>query len=175
MQYPARLAPPPFLRTTLLLAGLCGLGVSEPPVASTAQKFINTVEHEWYKQKHEDIQEWYPFGHTNKAHGALLKQRGPIAPVSKDWSITNKAYLAEDDWYAVEWLYHATDVATGKKQVEATLGFAQIKDRKIVLWIEFFDDSVGTQQISGSLPLFAEKDEPFPWPVIDPPQRVYRP
>ena len=167
------------LRSTLLLISLLGLGAAQstpaPAAANSAQKFINTVEHEWYRHKADDIEEWYPFGHTNQAHGALLKQLGPVAPVSKDWSITNKAYLSENDRYAVEWLYPATDSATGRKQVEATLGFAQIRDQKLVLWIEFFDDTVGAQQLKSLLPLYAENDEPFPWPRIEGPPRIYRP
>ncbi len=167
------------LRLIVHLGMFLGVGATlfatEPAEADSAQKFINSVEHEWYRHKADDIEEWYPFGHTNQAHGALLKQLGPVAPVSKDWSITNKAYLAENDWYAVEWLYHATDIATGRKQVEATLGFAQIRDQKLVLWIEFFDDTVGAQQLKSLLPLYAENDEPFPWPRIEGPPRIYRP
>ena len=166
-------------KIALLLTSLLSLGAaqlaSESSAGNSAQKFINTVENEWYRHKAGNIEEWYPFGHTNPAHAAALKLLGPTPSVSKDWSITNKAYLAEDDWYAVEWFYSATNLAPGRKQVECTLGFSQIKNQKIVQWIEYFDDTVGEQQMNGTLSLYTETDEPFPWPAVNPPRRVYRP
>ncbi len=142
---------------------------------NSAQIFINTREAEWFNFKSDDIKESYPFGNSDKANNDKLSKLLDMSKVSTNSDLTNKHYIAEGDWYAVEWFYHATNVPTGNRQVEASLCLAQIKDQKMVRWIEYFDDTVGEQQIAGKLTLYAENEMPFPWPAQAQVKRVYRP
>ena len=158
-----------------VLAWAASGGAENRAGTDSAAVFINTREAAWFKHKSPEIQEAYPFGHSNTAHNAVLAQRPEAAPVSKDWFLRNKRYLAESDWYVVEWHYGATSVATGQKQVESSLCFAEVKDQQIVKWIEFFDDTVGELQMAGKLPLPAAAEEPGPWPALAVLGRVYRP
>jgi hypothetical protein len=137
--------------------------------------FINTLEPVWFKHKSPAIKESYPFGQSDAANNAALDKVFDFAEVSKDSDIRNKRYLAEGDWYAVEWHYHATSVATGRKQVESSLCLAQVKDRKLVWWIEYFDDTVGELQMKGDLPLPPPSEAPTPWPRQATLRRPYRP
>lgn len=160
-----------FFLLTVLAAALR----AEVPTADSATTFINTVEPVWFNHKSPAIQESYPFGRSDAANNAALDKVFDFTKVSKDGEILNKRYLAEGDWYAVEWHYHATSVATGRRQVESSLCLAQIKDQKIVWWIEFFDDTVGELQMAGKLPLPPPAEEPAPWPLQSTLKRPYRP
>jgi len=160
---------------TCVVAWAASGAAVNPPATDSAAVFINTREAAWFKHKSPEIQEAYPFGHSNAAHNAALDARPNAKSVSKDWFLRNKRYLAEGDWYAVEWHYGATSVATGQKQVESSLSFAQVKDQKLATWIEFFDDTVGELQMAGKLPLPAAEEGPLPWPAHAALSRVYRP
>jgi hypothetical protein len=148
---------------------------TETKTTDSATSFINTRENVWFKYKSPAIQEAYPFGRSNAAHNAELDKIFDFNKVSKDSDLRNKHYLAEDDWYAVEWNYSATDVVTGRKQKESSLCLAQIKDQKIVQWIEYFDDTVGELQMAGKLPLPPATEAPNPWPLDAKMTRTYRP
>lgn len=161
--------------TTCVVAWAASGGAANPPATDSATVFINTREAAWWKHKSPEIQEAYPFGHSNAANNAALAARPNAKSVSKDWFLRNKRYLAEGDWYVVEWHYGATSVATGQKQLESSLSFAQVKDQKLATWIEFFDDTVGELQMAGKLPLPAADEEPLPWPAQATLSRVYRP
>lgn len=163
-----------FYLSLLWLAFVAALQ-AEPAAADSATTFINTRENVWYKHKSPAIQEAYPFGRSNAAHNVELDKIFDFNKVSKDSDLRNKHYLAEDDWYAVEWNYSATSVATGRKQLESSLCIAQIKDQKIVWWIEYFDDTVGEMQMAGKLPLPPSTEEPNPWPKKSTTVRPYRP
>jgi len=163
------------LTLTVLLALCAGpLGAESSP-ANSATTFVNTRENEWFKYKHSDITELYPFGRSSAAHNKVLDKLYDFGKVSKDSDLRNKRYLVEGDWYAVEWHYLATSVATGKKQVESSLCIAQIKDQQIIVWIEYFDDTVGELQMAGKLPLSPDTEDPAPWPVKAKLKRIYRP
>ena len=158
---------------------LCGLAGSpagaEPSAPESATTFINTRENEWYKYKSPMIEEAYPFGRSNAANNSKLAKAADGSEVSKDAGIRNKHFLAENDWYAVEWNYFATSVATGRKQTESSLCLAQVKGGQIVWWIEYFDDTVGELQMAGKLPLPPETEAPNPWPLKATITRPYRP
>ncbi|MBC7366591.1 MAG: hypothetical protein H7343_07240 [Undibacterium sp.] len=164
-----------FLPLALLACALAPALPGQVSPADSATTFINTVEPVWYKHKSPAIQESYPFGRSDAANNAVLDKLFDFSKVSKDGDILNKRYLAESDWYAVEWHYHATSVATGRKQVESSLCIAQIKDQKMVWWIEYFDDTVGELQMAGKLPLSPPTEEPAPWPLQATLKRPYRP
>lgn len=163
----------------VLLAALGGAVAAtlqaQVPPADSATTFVNTIEPVWFNHKGAAIQESYPFGRSNAAHNATLDKIFDFSKVSKDWAILNKRFLVEGDWYVVEWHYHATSVVTGRKQVESSLCLGQIKDQKLVWWIEYFDDSVGILQMEGKLPLPPATEEPMPWPMEAKLKRPYRP
>ena len=94
---------------------------------------------------------------------------------TSDWKITNKHYMYDGDWYAVEWLYQSTQTSTGLVQRESALSFGKVQDGQLIVWIEYFDDMVGHYQWIGAMPLFEKDEAPFPWPAKSPLKRKYRP
>ena len=171
------------VRSSLLVISLglaCSTGWlrargAETTAADSASTFINTRENLWFKYKSPAMREAYPFGRSDAANNAKVDQIFDFSKVSKENELRNKHYLAEGDWYAVEWNYSATNVTTGRKQVESSLCLAQIKDQLIVQWIEYFDDTVGELQMEGKLPLPPRTEEPTPWPLQAAITRPYRP
>ncbi len=160
----------------LVISGLGAALRGEPvPGNDSAVDFINTREAVWFDHKHPEIVEGYPFGRSDAANNAALDKVFTFTDVSKDFFLRNKRYLAEGDWYVVEWFYGATSARTGAEQIEASLCFGRIKDQKLIEWIEYFDDSVGEMQMAGVLPLYDPGEEPFPWPRATYQRRSYRP
>lgn len=158
-----------------LFAGIAPDSAKIPgPEGSSATHFINTREARWFDYKSPLMKEAYPFGMSDAKNNALLDQSYDFSKISKDNLLSNKSFLAENDWYAVEWHYSATSVATGKKQRESSLCLGQVKDGLLVWWIEYFDDTVGELQMTDQLPLPAPTDEPMPWPAKAKLKRPYR-
>ena len=140
-----------------------------------ARKFIDQVGDNSLKYFADSIEESYPFGRSNKARDEEISKGGGMETITTDWKLTNRHYLFDGDWYAVQWFYGATTIKTGKKQLECTLAFGKVKDGKLVVWNEYFDDTVGELEQEGKLPLYQPDETPFPWPAAATLKHPYRP
>ena len=144
-----------------------------PDENGAAKKFIDRVGDDSLKYFADSIEESYPFGRSNKARDEEVAKAGE--GTSTDWKLTNRHYLFDGDWYAVQWFYGATTIKTGKKQLECTLAFGKVQDGKLVVWDEYFDDVVGELQQEGKLPYYEPDETPFPWPAAATLKHPYRP
>ena len=115
------------------------------------------------------------FGRSSKKHDDEISQSLTLAQASDHITLTNKRYLFDGDWYAVQWVYGATTTKTGRRQTESTLAFGRVKDGKLVVWEEYFDDLVGELQFADKLPLYGPDEEPYPWPAAAKLKHPYRP
>lgn len=163
----------------VMAAGLLCMAVPSahpgPDEAGAAKKFIDRVGDDSLKYFADSIEESYPFGRSNKARDEEISKAGGMETTSTDWKLSNRHYLFDGDWYAVQWFYGATTIKTGKKQLECTLAFGKVQDGKLVVWAEYFDDLVGELQQEGKLPLYEPDEAPFPWPAAATLKHPYRP
>jgi ketosteroid isomerase-like protein len=154
------------LLTTCLFLIITARAETKPGAAAA---FIAAHGDVWFNFWADDREEAYPFGYSNKKiTEEISKEVNPAAGTSIDATLTNKHYIFEGDWYAVEWYYSATDKKTGRRQRESTCAFGRIKDGKLNYWREFFDDRVGRRQqgfYPGKLPLYGDAESPSPWPA----------
>jgi ketosteroid isomerase-like protein len=65
--------------------------------------------------------------------------------------------------FAIEYMFAATNVATGKRMASGTVAIGEVRDGKLWVWKEYLDGRVSRQQAAGELPV-DEHTEPFPWP-----------
>jgi hypothetical protein len=141
----------------------------------TAKEWVPHFAEEWWNHYHPDYEAWYPGGRSNRFHDAWLARVMKKHARSVNWEIFNRQYAFDGQWFAVEWFYRATDVDSDFRQWESTLAFARIHEGKKILWIEYFDDSVGNLQRIGMMPFF-DADEPIaPWPAKAILKMPYRP
>jgi hypothetical protein len=142
---------------------------------SAAKVFVDRVGDDLLNCFADSIDEAYPFGRSNKAHDDEIAKAGGMQTTTNEWKLWNKHFFFDGDWFAVEWFYGATTIKTGGKQIESTLAFGKVKDGKIIIYNEFFDDTVGEMEQSGILPLYTEDEFPFPWPAGAKIKHPYRP
>lgn len=140
-----------------------------------AARFIARFGEVWVDHFAADYESAYPFGRSNKKHDDEISQSLTLDQASDHRTLTSKRYLFDGDWYAVQWIYGATTTKTGKRQTESTVAFGRVKDDKLVVWEEYFDDVVGELQFAGQLPLYQPDEEPFPWPAGAKIKHPYRP
>lgn len=169
-------------RGWLLPMGAAWLLCAFAPCARTGQdedgaakKFIDRVGDDSLKYFADSIEESYPFGRSNKTRDEEIAKGGGMETTTTDWKLSNRHYLFDGDWYAVQWFYSATTIKTGKKQLECTLAFGKVQDGKLVVWNEYFDDLVGELQQAGELPFYEPDEAPFPWPAAATLKHPYRP
>lgn len=159
----------------LLAPSLRAQGVPKEP-DSVAKAFVDRVGDGLLDNFADSVDEAYPFGRSNKAHDdEIAKSPAGMHLTTTDWKLWNKHFFYDGDWFAVEWFYGATTIKTGGKQIESTLAFGKVKDGKIIIYNEFFDDTVGEMEQSGILPLYTEDEFPFPWPAGAKIKHPYRP
>ena len=133
-------------------------------ITNNSAEWIPLYGEKWWNYYHADFEGFFPGGRSNILHDLYLAKVRRNTALTVDWQIFGRDYTFDGEWFAVEWFYRATNVADGFQQWESTLGVGRLKDGKMVLWTEYFDDSVGALQQLGLLP-FYRKDEPkFPWP-----------
>lgn len=159
----------------VLLARVPGARTQQTPEDGPAKRFIDRVGDASLDNFADTIDEAYPFGRSNKAHDDEIARAGGMQTITTDWKEYNKHYLFDGDWYAVEWFYSATTIKTGGRQIESTLAFGKVKDGKLVVWNEYFDDVVGELEQEGKLPLYQADELPFPWPAGAKIKHPYRP
>jgi len=142
----------------------------------TAAEWVPLYGEEWWHHYHPAYEGWFPGGRSNFYHDKWIFGKVAIKHALTDnWLIFNRNYSFDGQWFAVEWSYRATDKTDGFKQWESTMGFGRIKDGKLILWCEYFDDSVGHLQKLGLMPIY-EADEPHaPWPAKAILHMPYRP
>ncbi|HRE80873.1 MAG TPA: hypothetical protein PLN52_07480 [Opitutaceae bacterium] len=133
-------------------------------ITNLASEWIPLYGEAWWNYYHKDYEGFYPGGRSNLMHDAYLARVRKNTALTVDWQIFNRRYTYDGEYFAVEWFYRATNVADGFRQWEATLGIGRIKDGKMVLWTEYFDDSVGVLQQLGLMPFYDKDEAPFPWP-----------
>ena len=131
----------------------------------------------WYERYHDEVDAQYPGGRSNKYHDLYIQEAlKDVEDPWVDWQITNRDYLFDGEWFAVEWFYQSTQQSTGIKQVESTVAFGKIEDDRLRIWIEYFDDMVGQYQTLGVMKHFDKETEtPYPWPKDTAIKRKYRP
>jgi hypothetical protein len=152
----------------VLLAGIVAGGGEEastaPVVTNDSAVWLPIYGEKMFDHQHPDWEGWFPGGRNNRFHDLYVQSVWQRAPITKDWKISNRAYVFDGEWFAVEWFYRATYTDDGFREWESTLGIGRLVDGKMILWTEYFDDSVGNLQRLRLMPLF-EADEPvFPWP-----------
>ena len=140
-----------------------------------AERFIARFGEDWTNHFAGAYQSAYPFGRSNQNYDKKINQAATLDQASSQRTLTNKKYLFDGDWYAVEWIYGATAVKTGRRQSRSTLAFGRVKDDKLVVWEEYFDDQAGDLRVADQLPLYQPEEEPFPWPAGATIRHPYRP
>jgi len=143
-----------------------------------AREWVAVWGDKWMKNFHKDIDLQMPGGRSNYYHDQYIKEAMNRSAGTGwvGWTMTNKSYTYEGDWFAVEWFYQATQGSTGVVQVESTVAFGRIQDDRLIVWIEYFDDMVGHYQNISAMSLYdKDNEEPFPWPEKVALKRSYRP
>lgn len=167
-----------------ILIFLLGLGMSAANAQEQnreegiAEKWIAEWGEKWWERYHDEVDSQYPGGRSNKYHDSYIQEalKKMSDQAWTDWKISNRHYLFEDDWFAVEWFYQASQPSTGLVQLESTLAFGRIEDDHLRVWIEYFDDMVGKYQSIGVMKLFDKENEvPYPWPKDTQLKKKYRP
>lgn len=133
-------------------------------ITNDSAQWIPLYGETWWDYYHPDYVGLFPGGRSNFYHDAYLAKVRRNHPLTVDWQIFKRQYVYDGEWFAVEWFYRATHVSDGFRQWEGTLGIGRIKDGKMILWSEFFDDNVGNLQRIGLMPFYEESEMPFPWP-----------
>lgn len=147
------------------------------PSETLVQRWLDEWGEKWWERFHSDLDARYPGGRSNIFHDMYIAESMKNFPLNRnsDWNVSNRHYILDGDWFAVEWLYEATNATTGKVQRESTVAFGRIVDNQLMVWIEYFDDMVGHYQRIGAMRLFHENEHPFPWPARTVLTRQYRP
>ncbi len=71
-------------------------------------------------------------------------------------------FVVEGDRFSTAYQFAATDRNTGKRQAVGTGVSGKIKDNKIILFKEYYDEEVATRQYTDKLPL--DEGVVAPWP-----------
>lgn len=71
-------------------------------------------------------------------------------------------FFVSGDRFATAYQFAATDRKTGKRQAVGTGVTGMIRDGKIVLFKEYYDEEVAVRQYEGNLPLDEGKVSPWP-------------
>lgn len=111
---------------------------------------------------HEDVMFAYPGGRLGKAGLMSLfrKYRGEKKDIKVYfWDI----FLLQDNRFATAYQFAATDRETGLRQAVGTGVAGEFKNGKILVFKEYYDESVATMQYQGKLPL--DEGEVSPWPA----------
>ena len=169
----------------VLLGLLLGVGFSLPLVAeepkpmtvitNDSAEWVPLYGEKWWDYYHADFEGFFPGGKSNLMHDRYLARIRKNTALTVDWQIFKRHYVFDGEWFAVEWFYRATNVSDGFRQWESTLGIGRLKEGKMVLWTEYFDDSVGELQHIGLLPFYGENEAAFPWPEKAALSLPYRP
>ncbi len=161
----------------LLLALVAPAAGESARPAGIAETWVAQWGDTWWERYHRDYSAYYPGGRTNRYHDLYVAEalRNGAAPGIAEFSISKQQYLFDGDWYVVEWVYESTQEGTGRVQRESTVAFGRVVDDHLKVWIEYFDDMVGEYQGIGALPLYADDEEPYPWPAEATLRRDYRP
>lgn len=177
------------LRNLSFVAAMATLATATPLLAEEAEPgadhytgndaatWVPLRGEEWWNYYHPDYESQYPGGRSNRYHDIYIGEVMAHDPATTDWEIFNRKYFYEGDMFAVEWYYRSTYTDDGFRQWESTMGFGRIVDGQIILWIEYFDDAVGTLQKVGLMPYFEDPEAEviFPWPEDTPLKAPYRP
>jgi hypothetical protein len=182
MKAPLR-PPASSFRRRLLGLVACGLlAALRPADASptydpslTAAQWVPLYGEKWWEHYHPAYEGWYPGGRANLYHDTWLAKVAIKHALTDNWLIFDRDYAYDGQFFAVEWSYRATDKSDGFKQWESTLGFGRIHEGKIILWCEYFDDSVGHLQKLGLMPLYEADEAHAPWPAKAILRLPYRP
>lgn len=156
------------LPVALALGGTAFAQTTEPKpmkvMTNVASEWIPLYGETWWDYYHPDWEGFFPGGRSNRFHELYLAKVRRNNPLTVDWRIFNRKYVYDGSWFAVEWFYRATHVEDGFQQWEATLGIGRIKEGKMVLWTEYFDDNVGNLQRVGLMPFYEPDEAIMPWP-----------
>ena len=163
------------IASLLLLGGV--VMASEADREQAVQDWLDEWVEKFWERYHPDYDSQYPGGRSNRFHDQYVSEvlgRMPQPPISS-YSISNRHFMVDGDWFVAEWFYDATQDSTGWVQRESTVAFGKIVDDQLIVWIEYFDDSVGNYQRFGALPLYEDDEMPYPWPAKVTLRRDYRP
>ncbi|MEO0998559.1 MAG: hypothetical protein AAFX58_13665, partial [Pseudomonadota bacterium] len=92
-------------------------GIAEDWVANWGDK--------WWERYHPDYDARYPGGRSNRFHDLYIAEamKRLADTATSDWTIFNKHYFYDDNWFIVEWVYEstpATDTATRRRRTAAS-------------------------------------------------------
>jgi ketosteroid isomerase-like protein len=111
---------------------------------------------------HPDIVFAYPGGRLGKPE--IMGSFNDFARDFKDTRVYVHKILIQGDEVAVEWQFASTERQSGKRSAVSDGIIGRVKEGRFILWKEYFDPSVASQQADGGLAL-EEGQEPFPWPA----------
>ena len=147
--------------------------VSTTAAAQTSKAEMQTIVHQFLKcwetndiqtldeLLHEDLIFAYPGDRLNKSQ--LLQMFADYQTEKKDIKIYLwDTFLTSENKFASAYQFAATDNTSGKRQAVGTGVVGEIQNGKIVLFKEYFDESVATLQYQGKLPL--DEGDVTPWP-----------
>jgi uncharacterized protein (TIGR02246 family) len=158
----------------LVLVFLCGLAAlagaePAPPPRAAVLALIERQARSWetgdeaafLATLHDDVVFAYP--------GKRLGRDGVLATFRawrrdfRDTKLHVHRVVIDGAYFAVEYMFATTNVATGKRTAAGTVATGEVRDGKLRVWKEYLDGRVSRAQAQGELPA-DEAAEPFPWP-----------
>ncbi len=147
---------------------------SAPSSSQTSKEEIRSVISEFLKcwetndietfdrLLHDSVLFAYPGDRLNKSE--LLDMFKVYQMEKKDIKIYLwETLLSDSNRFASAYQFAATDRVTGKRQAVGTGIVGEVKDARIILFKEYYDESVSTLQYQGKLPL--DEGIVTPWPA----------
>ena len=155
--------------TSLLLMGLCygpvALGQNKSEAREIVQGFLKAWEtndaRTFTSLLHKEVEFAYPGDRLGKEE--LTEVFKSYQEEKKDIRIYFwEEFFMEGDRFATAYQFAATDRVTGKRQAVGTGVTGRIREGKIILFKEYYDEEVSLLQYEGKLPL--DEGIVTPWP-----------
>ena len=148
------------------LAGAEGAGLDREQTRAIVERFLKSWETNdaaaFAAALHADVEFAYPGDRLGKQE--LLDLFAAYQQEKQDIRIYFwDEFFVAGDRFALAYQFAATDRGSGKRQAVGTGVVGRLKDGKIILFKEYYDESVAELQYQGKLPL--DEGEVAPWPA----------
>lgn len=150
----------------LIACERCPAETAPETIAESVQQFLRAWEtgdlSEFESHLHDDLEFAYPGGRLDKEQLIALfqsyrKEKEDIRIYLWD------QVIIQGGSFATAYQFAATDRSTGLRQAVGTGVTGRMRDGKIVLFKEYFDEAVAIEQYAGRLPL--DEGPVSPWPA----------
>ena len=160
------------LLPVLLLSGIFSFHsqsmaqVSKLEATNLVQEFLKCWEsndsQSFENAMHEDMTFAYPGDRLSKQEAVEMFKE--FQTQKKDIKIYLwDQMILQNDRFATAYQFAATDIETGKRQAVGTGVTGKIKNGKIILFKEYYDEDVAIMQYENELPL--DEGDVSPWPA----------